>query len=122
MPAQSRSSGWPQPHPGRTRRVTGAGPTRPAFLPRCWVATRGLMPEVHGITDVNSFADWDAPFRMEPVTPRDEAYWKKYRATPKAFVTLKTAQHLWQNRYGDLTSLRITPVPGKTLDESRELL
>ncbi|HEY2249470.1 MAG TPA: FtsX-like permease family protein, partial [Planctomycetaceae bacterium] len=85
-------------------------------------ADRGLIPEVHGITDVNSFDEWDAPFPMKKVTPRDEAYWPKYRATPKAFVTLKTAQHLWQSRYGDLTSLRIAPVSGKTLDESRELL
>jgi ABC-type antimicrobial peptide transport system permease subunit len=85
-------------------------------------ADRALIPEVHGITDVNSFADWDAPFPMKPVTSRDEAYWTKYRATPKAVVALKTAQHLWQSRYGDLTSLRITPVPGKTLDESRSLL
>ncbi len=84
-------------------------------------ADRGLVPEVHGITDVKSFADWDAPFPMKPVTPRDDLYWAKYRATPKAFVTLKTAQHLWQSRYGDLTSLRIGPVPGKTLDESQKL-
>jgi ABC-type antimicrobial peptide transport system permease subunit len=84
-------------------------------------ADRGLIPEVHGITDVNSFADWDAPFPMKPVTPRDEAYWKKYRATPKAFVTLQAAQLMWQSRYGNLTSLRVTPVPGKTLDESQAL-
>src|SRR5262245_17903418 len=59
---------------------------------------------------------------MEPVTPRDDDYWKKHRATPKAFVTLKAAQHLWQSRYGDLTSLRFAPIPGKTLDESREIV
>ena len=85
-------------------------------------ADRGLVPEVHGITDVESFTDWDAPFPMKPVTRRDDAYWSKYRATPKAFVTLKTAQSLWQSRYGDLTSLRIGPVPGKTLQESQELV
>ena len=84
-------------------------------------ADRGLIPEVHGITDVSSFDEWDAPFPMKKVTPRDEAYWTKYRATPKAFVTLKTAQHLWQSRYGDLTSLHIGGVPGKTLDEARDL-
>ena len=83
---------------------------------------RGLIPEVHGITDVNSFDDWDAPFPMKKVTRRDDAYWKKYRATPKAFVTLKTAQHLWQSRYGDLTSLRFSAIPGKTLRESNDLL
>ncbi len=83
-------------------------------------ADRGLIPEVHGITDVNSFDEWNAPFPMKKVTPRDDAYWTKYRATPKAFVTLMTAQHLWQSRYGDLTSLRMSA--GKSLDESRALL
>ena len=48
-------------------------------------------------------------------------YWAKYRATPKAFVTLKTAQQLWQSRYGDLTSLRIGPVP-ENLARNREKL
>ncbi|MGE5191091.1 MAG: hypothetical protein ACM3U2_01230, partial [Deltaproteobacteria bacterium] len=85
-------------------------------------ADRGLIPEVHGITDVKSFDEWDAPFPMKTVTARDDEYWTEYRATPKAFVTLKMAQHLWQSRYGDLTSLRMAPVPGKTLHESRELL
>ncbi|MFN0051658.1 MAG: ABC transporter permease [Planctomycetales bacterium] len=90
-------------------------------------ADRGLTPEVRGITDVNSFTDWDAPFPMLPVTPRDDDYWKRYRATPKGFVTLSAAQHLWQNRYGDLTSFRVAAAPGKTLEAtatglSRELL
>jgi ABC-type antimicrobial peptide transport system permease subunit len=85
-------------------------------------ADRGLIPEVHGITDVDSFDKWDAPFLMKSVTKRDDEYWKEYRATPKAFVTLTAAQHLWQSRYGDLTSLRIAPVSGKSLDESREML
>lgn len=81
-------------------------------------ADRGVTPEVRGITDVDSFTDWDAPFKMEPVTPRDDAYWNRYRATPKAFVTLKTAQHLWQSRYGDLTSFRIAAAPGRSLSET----
>lgn len=85
-------------------------------------ADRGLVPEVHGITDVNSFDEWQAPFEMKTVTKRDDAYWARYRATPKAFVTLKTARHLWQSRYGDLTSLRIAPAPGKTLEETRGLV
>jgi ABC-type lipoprotein release transport system permease subunit len=81
-------------------------------------ASRGLTPEVHGITDVASFDDWDAPFPMKKVTARDDAYWALYRATPKAFVTLPTAQHLWKSRYGDLTSLRIAARPGRTLEET----
>jgi ABC-type antimicrobial peptide transport system permease subunit len=85
-------------------------------------ADRGMVPEVHGITDVNTFDDWDAPFPMKPVTKRDDAYWRKYRATPKAFVALDTAQKLWGSRYGNLTSLRVAPVPGRSLEESQQLL
>lgn len=70
---------------------------------------RGLTPEVPGITDVETFDDWDQPFPMKKVTPRDDIYWGEFRATPKAFITLKSAQHLWHSRYGDLTSLRIAP-------------
>ncbi|MBS0263576.1 MAG: ABC transporter permease [Planctomycetes bacterium] len=81
---------------------------------------RGLIPEVHGITDVDSFDEWNAPFPMKKVTPRDDEYWKLHRATPKAFVSLKTAQELWQNRYGDLTSFRLAPPAGTSLAEARD--
>ncbi len=70
-------------------------------------ADRGLVPEVPGITNVKSFAEWEAPFPMKKVTARDDDYWKVYRATPKAFVSLDTAQELWKNRYGKETSFRV---------------
>lgn len=75
-------------------------------------ADRGLVPEVPGITDVESFDQWQSPFPMKKVTARDELYWKAHRATPKAFVSLSTAQHLWKNRYGNATSLRVAAGPG----------
>lgn len=78
---------------------------------------RGLTPEVKGITDVQTFSDWDAPFDMKPVTGRDDDYWEEHRATPKAFVSLKTAQYLWLSRYGKLTSLRMSVPDGMTLEE-----
>ena len=70
---------------------------------------RTLTPIVKGITDVSSLAEWDQPFPMDldAVTPRDDEYWNSYRATPKLFMPLKTAQSLWPSRYGSLTSLRI---------------
>jgi ABC-type lipoprotein release transport system permease subunit len=75
-------------------------------------ADRGLVPEVPGITNVQSFEEWDAPFPMKKVTPRDDDYWKQHRATPKAFLPLSVAQELWRNRYGELTSLRVAPKSG----------
>ncbi|MEX2286605.1 MAG: ABC transporter permease [Planctomycetaceae bacterium] len=86
------------------------------------IIDRGLTPEVKGITDAEAFADWDQPFemKMQRITGRDEEYWEKYRATPKALVSLDAAQQLWSSKYGRLTSLRVFKAPGKSLDESAE--
>jgi putative ABC transport system permease protein len=69
----------------------------------------GLTPFIAGVTDVDSFSDWDQPFEMETdrITGRDDAFWAEHRATPKAFVALETAQELWRSRYGSATSIRI---------------
>jgi len=83
-------------------------------------ADRGLVPEVPGITNVQSFEEWDAPFPMKKVTPRDDEYWKAHRATPKAFLPLAIAQELWRNRYGELTSLRVAPQSGSLEDFSQQ--
>ncbi len=74
-----------------------------------------LTPAYPGVTDVENIADWDAPFPIDlkRITPRDEEYWKKHRATPKAFVRHEMGQLLWANdaaRFGRLTSLRIPVV------------
>ncbi len=88
---------------------------------------RRLTPEVKGITDVDSLADWDKPFDMElgAVTPRDDDYWDQYRATPKLFLPLATARNLWPSRYGTLTTIRFapqatskTPVRSETLSQA----
>lgn len=80
---------------------------------------RGLTPEVPGITDASTFRDWDQPFPMQlPVTKRDDEYWDKHRATPKAFFLLDAARQRWSSRYGSQTSLRISAAPGKTPDET----
>ena len=69
----------------------------------------GLTPSIPGVTDVDSFSDWDQPFEMENgrITSRDDDYWTRYRATPKAYVSLATARELWRSRYGEATSVRI---------------
>lgn len=80
---------------------------------------RGLTPELKGITDAKSLVEWEQPFEMKlsRVTQRDEEYWDWYRATPKAFVTLETAQRLWRSRYGELTSFRFAIPEGQSADE-----
>lgn len=79
---------------------------------------RALTPDVPGITDAKSLVDWRQPFpmKMNLITRRDEEYWTAHRATPKIFLSLKSAQHLWRTRYGDLTSLRVSPPVEQTLE------
>jgi hypothetical protein len=72
---------------------------------------RDLTPEYPGITSSRSLGDWDPPFPLDltRIHPRDEEYWNRYRATPKAFVRLDRGRALWGTRFGGLTSIRISP-------------
>ena len=70
-------------------------------------ADRSLMPEFPGLTKAESTRDWDAGFDMvHPIRDKDEAYWKQWRGTPKAFITLAAGKSMWANRFGDLTAIR----------------
>ena len=72
---------------------------------------RTLMPEIPGLAKAESTHEWDAGFPLvHKVRDEDEAYWKKYRGTPKAFVTLAAGQQMWANRFGNLTAIRF-PIP-----------
>jgi len=66
------------------------------------------MPDFPNVPDKKSFGKWKPGFDFDAtrVRKKDEEYWEKYRGTPKAFVTLKTGQELWGNRWGNLTSIR----------------
>ena len=77
---------------------------------------RDLTPHVEGVTDVDSFSDWKQPFEMEMnrITPRDDSYWDAHKATPKAFVSLATAEKFWASRFGRYTSVRVAS-PGVEL-------
>jgi putative ABC transport system permease protein len=69
-----------------------------------------LTPEFPGITDKLDMASWENPpfpYSARRVKPADEAYWQRYRATPRAYVNLETAQRLWGSRFGQVTTLRI---------------
>ena len=103
----------------RLRGVVPLEPDSPAADPN-------FTPEVPGLTDKESIEDWDAPFEFyqSRVRPVDEQYWDRYRATPKAFVSLAAGQRLWgTERFGRLTSVRIAPAQGLSVQElSRRLL
>lgn len=89
--------------------------TGPAYDP-------DLTPRFPGITDRLDIRTWDPPFPYDNkrIGRRDEDYWKKYRTTPKAYVTLKRGQELWSSRYGKLTSIRLAPADGGDLDQAAE--
>jgi len=66
------------------------------------------MPAFPGLADADNCRDWrpGIPIDTGRIRPKDEDYWKNYRGTPKAFVTLAAGQKLWANRFGNLTSIR----------------
>lgn len=70
---------------------------------------RELGPKFPGLTDVERCADWDIGMPLDKAKVADkanEAYWENFRATPKAFVTLKAGQDMWANRFGNLSGVR----------------
>ena len=51
-------------------------------------ADRTLMPEFPGVAKAESTQDWDTGFPLVyKIREKDEAYWKRYRGTPKAFIS-----------------------------------
>lgn len=65
-------------------------------------------PQLEGVTDAESINDWDLPFELvETIRDADEDYWDEYSTTPKAFVSLATAQRLWGSRWGETSLVRV---------------
>ena len=81
-------------------RVRAIVPVDPADL--------ALTPKIAGLSDKENCRDWDpgTTIHLDRIRPQDEAYWEKYRGTPKAFVSLAAGAALWSNRFGDRTALR----------------
>ena len=86
-------------------------------------ADRGIIPTFPGIHDTADMSEWESPFPIDYalIRDKDEAYWDEYGATPKAFISLETGKRLWQNRFGDLTSIRMTAAPDTDIHETRTL-
>ena len=66
-----------------------------------------LTPYVPGLTDSESINDWELPFETPGIKSDDDIYWKLFRTTPKAFVSLETGRQYWSSRFGDTTSFRV---------------
>ena len=76
-------------------------------------ADTDIIPEFPGIHDTADMSEWESPFPLDYtlVRDKDETYWDEYGATPKAFIPLEIGKRLWQNRFGDLTTIRMRAAP-----------
>ena len=99
----------------KSLRVSGVAAMRGAAIDST------LVPAVEGVSDEDSIADWDPPFpfdasrvRTTPPHDEDDAYWKTYGTTPKAFVSLATARTLAGSRFGMSTAWH---VPRERVDD-----
>ena len=86
-------------------------------------ADREFMPILPGLSDKKDCREWEpgVPIDLELLRDKDQAYWEKFKGTPKAFVSLSDGQTLWGNRFGNLTAIRFTSPPN-TLDGIRAQL
>ena len=74
-------------------------------------------PRFPGLSGAENCGEWDTGIPIKHnIRVKDETYWDDYRGTPKAFVSLSSAQSMWGNRWGKLTGLRMNG-----LKTSREL-
>lgn len=87
-----------------------------------WAGDSGLTPTYEGITNAKRLSDWDPPFPfdMKRIRQKDEDYWDKHQALPKAFVSQAAGQKHWNAdaRFGSYTAIRVLLPQGKTADES----
>ena len=81
-----------------------------------------LTPDYPGITEATNVIDWDPPFPvdLDLIRPVDEIYWDDHRTTPKAFIPLAAGQRMWASRWGQVTSVRLSPGPGEDLAAARD--
>lgn len=67
-----------------------------------------LMPAFEGLSGVDKCSDWEAgiPIDYSKIRNKDEAWWKNYRGTPKAFISYNKAVELWGMDFGNSTAIR----------------
>ncbi|MCP3978851.1 MAG: ABC transporter permease [bacterium] len=84
-------------------------------------ADRELVPDYPGIQDTDDMADWDPPFPvdLDAIRDKDEDYWDRHAATPKAFVSEGLGARLWETRYGTTTLARVGAAPDMNVAQTR---
>ncbi len=80
------------------------------------VSERERLPRFPGLSDVNRCADWSVGMALDPAQlndPDNEAYWKAYGPTPKAFITLTAGRQMLGTHFGSAMTARISPEYGR---------
>ena len=97
------------------------GPLRRLVEKTSWLNVKGivpvdtlgfdhtLMPAFPGMTEAGNCKDWESgiPIDLNKIRNKDELYWTHYRGTPKAYVSLDNGWSMWDNPFGNLTSIRL---------------
>lgn len=71
---------------------------------------KALMPIFPGLAGVDSCAAWDVglPMNEEKLKdPANEVYWKRWRETPKAFLTFAAGRACFGTAFGEAMSARV---------------
>lgn len=73
------------------------------------IINKSLMPDFPGIGNAVSCIEWNSnmPIDMKKIRDKDEDYWKIYRGTPKAIISINDGKKLWENKFGCYTAMRI---------------
>ena len=68
-----------------------------------------LKTDFPGLSNVERCTDWDSdlPINMNLITDEDEAFWTRYKNTPKAILPYSTMAPKWENVYGNATALQL---------------
>ncbi len=71
-------------------------------------AYQALMPDFPGLSDAGNCSEWDAgiPIDLKKIRDKDEHYWTDFKGTPKAFISMEKGMELWDNKFGNYTSIR----------------
>ena len=74
------------------------------------LSDRGLMPDFPGMSDAGNCRDWEtgAPVDLKKIRDKDELYWKHFRGSPKAFISMNDGKKIWGNRFGNFTAFRFS--------------
>ncbi|MFC2128954.1 ABC transporter permease, partial [Bacteroidota bacterium] len=72
------------------------------------ISDSSLMPSFPGLSEAGSCSDWNTgiPIDLDKIRDKDEKYWDDFRGAPKALISIQSGHKLWDNKFGNYTSIR----------------